>query len=70
MTSGGNTKRFVLKWAALVGAFVTLAMIPALGWGLATAEFKAVFGGLLAFTAITGVGYWAAGLTPADQPED
>lgn len=65
MTSGG-TKRLVLKWAAIVGAFVSVAMIPALNWGLATAEFKAVFGVLLAFTAISAAGYWAAGLSPAD----
>lgn len=69
MTSGG-TKRFVLKWASLVGAFLTLAMIPALSWGLAKPEFKAVFGIMLAFTLISAAGYWAAGLTPADQPED
>lgn len=69
MTSGGNTKRVALKWAAVVGAFVTIAMIPALNWGLATPEFKAVFGVLFAFTAISAAGYWAARLSPADTDD-
>lgn len=69
MTSGGNAKRFVLKWAAIIGAFVTLAMIPALSWGIATQGFKAVFAVLLAFTAISAAGYWAAGLSPAESDD-
>lgn len=70
MTSGGNTKRFVLKWATFAGAFLTLAMIPALSWGLAAPEFKAVFGVLLAFTIISAAGYWVAGLSPAEPSDD
>jgi len=69
MTSGGNTKRFALKWAAIVGAFVTIAMIPALTWGLATPEFKVIFALLLAFTVISAAGYWAAGLSPAESDD-
>lgn len=69
MTSGGNTKRFALKWAATIGAFITLAMIPALTWGIADVSLKAVFGVLLALTVISAAGYWAAGL-PLAEPDD